>query len=84
MADANGDATVNGNDQVLRVWEGLTGNTSVVASATAVSFDRLGALTGGGGAATWALSIPGCTGMQQRTITVSNTGRVSVNRTACP
>lgn len=83
MTDANGDAVVNGTDSVLRVWEGLTGSTSAAASTNTLSYNRLGALISGG-IVTLNLSIPNCTGMQRRNITVSNTGRISVVRNACP
>ncbi|WJW75089.1 GspH/FimT family pseudopilin [Thiohalobacter sp. IOR34] len=83
MTDANGNAALDGTDAVLRVWEGLTGGTTVSASDTALQFDRLGALIGGN-PVTINISIPDCTGTELRNITISNTGRVSVQRTTCP
>lgn len=73
--------------QVLRVWGAPAGNPSLTAvdpGGADLSFVRF--LPNGTvqTAAIFTHTIPGCTGTQQRTITVAATGQSRVTRTACP
>lgn len=88
FTDANANGAVDaGTDQVLRVWEALSGGTNVVAAAagggalTNLRYDRLGAANLAG---TFQLTIPDCTGNQNRTVAVAASGRVSTTRNNCP
>lgn len=83
----NDGAVTAGTDEILRVWDALTGGTTITAATNggaAISdfrYDRLGAasLTGA-----FVFNIPDCTGNQKRTVQVANSGRVSTSRSACP
>lgn len=69
---------------VLKVWEPLEGNPTLVASGAATPFVRYAASGQVTPATTFTLTLPDCTGTQRRSIDVAVMGRVSVNPLACP
>jgi type IV fimbrial biogenesis protein FimT len=81
FTDANADSTVNGTDQVLRVWEALTGGATITTTPAALRYSNIGLVNT---SAVFQLRIPGCTGNLARDINVSVTGQPSVSHSACP
>jgi type IV fimbrial biogenesis protein FimT len=80
FTDANADSTVNGTDQVLRVWGALTGGATITTTPAALRYSQIGLVNTG---AVFQLRIPGCTGNLARDINVSVTGQPSVSHSAC-
>ncbi len=81
--NATGNPSVN---QIIRVWDALPGKPKVseAGGASFVRFQSDG-MRGSAGALTFNHTIPGCTGLQQRSIDVTGSGRVGgVTKTACP
>ena len=86
FSDRNGNGLIDGTDTLLRVWEAIpTGHTlTATGGLTRVSFDRLGAASGGD---TFRLANPDCRSGQsnrERTITLLTSGSVNVARADCP
>jgi type IV fimbrial biogenesis protein FimT len=83
------DTNAAGNPAVgtlIRVWDALPGNpvVSETGGATFVRYQSNGT-TGVLVPFTFTHAIPDCTGMQQRSISITPAGRVGgVTRTACP
>lgn len=76
------DTTGTNPDKILRVWPAPKGNPSIQeTSGSYVQYLPSGQAVAG---ATYKLTIPGCTGKQQRTITVSAVGLVTVAAGSCP
>jgi type IV fimbrial biogenesis protein FimT len=69
--------------EVLEVADGLVSTFQLTSAFNALQFDASGATTAGA-IVQFDLTIPTCTGDKEREIQVSTTGRISVDRTACP
>ena len=87
VADANsaGNPSFTATD-VIRAWDQLPGNPAVseAGGASFVRYQSNGA-TGILAPLTFSHTIPGCTGMQQRSIDITSAGRVGgVTTSACP
>jgi len=81
FTDDNADSIVDvGTDEVLRVWGGLQGGSTISSAATSLRYDGIGLVNS---SATFQLRIPGCKGNLARDISVSVTGQPSVTHSAC-
>lgn len=82
FADGAGAAgKIDVGDEILKVWVQLEGQSKVTTGIASVSYLQSGALSGG--AANIVLKVDGCTGNNARTISISSTGRVSMDKTSC-
>lgn len=82
FTDEDGDGAADA-DEILRVWEALSGGATLTetASASSIQFDRLGSANV---PANFQLRIPDCKGNQARDISLLVTGRTDVTRVNCP
>jgi type IV fimbrial biogenesis protein FimT len=73
--------------EVIRSWDALDGEPTLVEAASASYIRYLGSgftdITGGV-TRTFTHTITGCTGTQGRTVSISAAGRVSSGQSACP
>jgi type IV fimbrial biogenesis protein FimT len=82
-ANGSGNPTVS---QLIRAWDQLPGNPAIseTGGASFVRYQSNG-FTGVPAPLTFTHTIPGCSGMQQRTIDITAAGRVGgVTTSACP
>lgn len=68
-------------DTVLRVMPALSGEATLASNRNFVSYTPSGFLNGA--QASFTLSVPDCSGNQNRTIVVNPQGRATVSHTAC-
>jgi len=80
--DPDGDGNLADANDILRVKQAFPPNTTLAGGNDWVTFDSRGFLTTG--ATNFTLSAAGCVGNNARTLSLENTGRVSVAATACP
>lgn len=74
-----------GNDVVLRAWSAPTDGTAITqtpSANSALDFGELGQLRSGD--TRLVAQVQGCSGQRARTLDLSASGRVSVQRSACP
>lgn len=70
------------DNSVLRTQAAFANGASLTSAAVSLVFDASGALAGSG-IQTFALTVEGCEGEQNRIVEVGPTGRVSVYNTSC-
>jgi len=81
--DSASGTTAPAPGTVIQSWEGLDGGASL-SEANGNDFVRYQASGLSSAKRDFTLTIPDCTGKQGRKISISVTGRVSVQETACP
>lgn len=74
------------NNDILRFWESTQPGSVINANGNAfVGFEPTGARTNAGaGEVTFQVHVQNCTGQRSRTLRVSLSGRIGVERVACP
>ncbi len=78
----NGDR--DGSDTIIRVWDTLSGSTTLTSNDSFVQYLGSGQINHAGNV-TFTLTLPDCTGNNVRNLSISPTGRVSsLPPTACP
>lgn len=73
---------VNDPDAVLRALPALVSDSELTSTASVLPFNASGFLSSAAGA-TFELTVPDCTGNNNRTITVNLQGRAALARAAC-
>ena len=86
FTDRNGNAAIDGTDELLRVWAAIPAGHALTATggATQILYDRLGIASTG---ETFRLSNPDCRSGQvnrERIVTLRTSGNVNVARANCP
>lgn len=82
FTDAAGTlGTVDATDTVLRVLPALSGEAVLASNTNAVSYTPSGFLSGA--QVSFLLSVPDCTGDQNRQIVINPQGRATLNHMAC-
>lgn len=82
FVDNDGDGVLDAGDEVLRTGPVLDPGAIFTAPAAVVTFNSEGFAAAGSGV--FNMSATGCDGNHGRTLTLSNTGRVSIATVACP
>ena len=81
FTDDTGTAgTMDGTDEIIRVWDALNGLT-LTGTTNNVQFLGSGLVNAG---STLTLTPTDCTGNQRRTLSITAVGRASISDTACP
>ena len=70
-----------GPTDVIRVWEAVPGNGTVTGPNTGITFRSTGIAAAAG---TFTVTLPACSGNEQRSIFVLASGSLNQTRTACP
>ncbi|HFB66201.1 MAG TPA: prepilin-type N-terminal cleavage/methylation domain-containing protein [Aeromonadales bacterium] len=83
QTDANSNCSIDASDgdELLRNQNGLSGGVTLTGTQASIAFFPEGRANS---ALTLTLVSPDCTGDQNRVISVSITGHVSVQKSACP
>lgn len=81
FTDLDNDTNINNASDLVKVNEALPIGTTVIASSNRITFDSSGFLLNG--PVTLTINAPGCTGRNARTLTISNSGRLSVTTVQC-
>lgn len=79
--DFGSAGVIDASDEILQVWPAPTNGVTFVPSAPAVTFARTGRAEF---ARSFTVTKTGCSGDQQRSISVDLSGRVGLTRTSCP
>lgn len=82
FVDTGAAASVDGTDEILRVWSGTSTTTTLTSNpgaVNAVQFQGIGLTT----TVTFTLTDSHCTGDQRRFVNVNASGRISTTRGAC-
>ncbi|MGB5305177.1 MAG: GspH/FimT family pseudopilin [Gammaproteobacteria bacterium] len=75
FSDQDGDNTINGNDQLLRVWDAMPAGSYMAASPTPLQYSGIGLVNN---SAQFVFTIPERTGDLARCINITVTGHPSV------
>lgn len=81
FTDPNGSGAIDVGDEIVKVGKAPALGSTITAPNTVVTFSANGFVTAGSG--DFSLTAPGCKGQHGRTVTISNTGRLSIQATAC-
>lgn len=79
FVDGGAAGSVDGTDEILRVWTGAAPTTTLTGTVNAVQFQGIGLTTN----SSFDLTDTHCSGNQRRTITVLSSGRISTTRGSC-
>lgn len=83
FTDANAPTgTVNGTDRILRVFPAVSQDSLLMGNATAVTYRPNGFLNGAA-VVNFSLTVPDCTGDNNRAISINLQGRAALSHTAC-
>lgn len=83
FSDTNGDGAYDSStDALLAISQAFSGQETVTAPASVITFNGSGFLTAGSG--NYQISATGCSGNNARTILISTTGRITIQNTNCP
>ncbi len=81
FTDTNGDGVLDSGDEIIRVGQRPTLGATISAPGNSISFSANGFVVNGAG--DFLVQASGCQGENARTITLSNTGRLSVISSLC-
>lgn len=83
FTDDDGDGTVDaGDDEIIRIFEELAGETTFVGDATNLRYMPTGYQNGTSTAA-FTLSASNCTGDKERVININSIGRPTISKSSC-
>ncbi len=81
FADTDNLGTYNTGEEIIRVWDPLTGGSTLTGTFNIATFKPSGASATA--EFTYTLRISDCTGDQGRNIVMSTMGRISTSKVAC-
>ncbi len=81
FSDVDGDGVIDAGDEILKTSPIPTLGATITAPNNVVAFSANGFVASGSG--NFTLQAAGCEGDNARTITISNSGRLSVEKTNC-
>ena len=81
FTDADQNNAIESNNDLLKVHEPLPAGVTVTSNLAIVNYSTSGFLTSG--TLTMTIRAQGCTGNNARTLSISNSGRLSISIAAC-
>lgn len=79
--DEDSDSEIDSTSDLLKITQGIESDAQITTSSSAISYSGTGFSSSG--AASFVINAPGCTGDNARNLTISTSGRVSIETASC-